>query len=128
MDTYELLEQAIRDKQPVAARYDGGVREFCPHALGTKRGRRHVLAYQYGGASASGLPAGGEWRCLDVERLSEVAVRAGEEWRSAPNVFNPQSCLDEVEAVVEPFPPLRRAEEDLDQGESGQGWSAGVGS
>ena len=115
MDTYELLKQAIQDRQPVAARYDGGVREFCPHALGTKRGARHVLAYQYGGSSASGLPAGGEWRCLDVGRLTDVEVREGE-WHTTPNVFNPQSCLDEVDVVVEPFPPLTRAGDQPEQG------------
>jgi len=109
MDAYELLKLAIRDRQPVAARYEGGFREFCPHALGTKRGTRHVLAYQYGGASASGLPPAGEWRCLDVDQLTEVELRSGD-WHSAPNVFNPQSCLDEVEVLVRPFPPLGRGD------------------
>ena len=105
MDAYALLRQAILDKRQMVAHYDGGVRELCPHALGTNRGERHVLAYQFGGASASGLPPGGEWRCLDVDDLADVAVRAGE-WHSAPNVFNPQSCLDEVDIAVQPFPPI----------------------
>ena len=105
METYARLRQAIQEKRQVVARYDGAVREFCPHALGTKRGERHVLAYQFGGESASGLPPGGEWRCLAVDELADVEVRAGE-WHSAPNVFNPQSCLDEVDLAVEPFPPV----------------------
>jgi hypothetical protein len=104
MDTYDLLKQAISDRLQVIARYDGGLRAFSPHALGAKRGERHVLVYQFGGASHGGLPAGGEWRCLRVDRLHDLSLQPGE-WHTAPNVFNPQSCLDEIDVVVQPAPP-----------------------
>jgi hypothetical protein len=110
MDTYARLKDAIQHKQQVVAWYDGGVREFCPHALGTKGEERHVLAYQFGGASQSGLPPKGEWRCFRVEELAEVTLRNGA-WQTAANVFNPQSCMDEVDVVVEPFPPLASADD-----------------
>ena len=110
MDVYALLEQAILHRDQVSATYEGEVREFCPHALGAKGGKRHVLGYQFGGASQSGLPAGGEWRCFAVDRLANLSIRPGP-WHTAPNVFNPQSYLDEIDVVVQPLPPAaRRAE------------------
>lgn len=108
MDTYTLLEQAMLDREQVVAMYEGELREFCPHAMGTKSGRRHALAYQFGGASRTGLPQGGDWRCFEVEGLSGAWTRQGP-WHSSPNVFNPQSCLDEVDVVVQPAPPRRRS-------------------
>ncbi len=107
MDTYSLLEEAISSRKQVVARYDGEIREFCPHALGTKRGGKHVLVYQFGGASGSGLPPGGEWLCLRVDELSDPMLRDGE-WHTAPNVFNPQSCFDEIDVVVQGLPARRR--------------------
>jgi hypothetical protein len=37
-------------------------------------------------------------------QLSDIHVESGA-WRTAPNVFNPQSCLDEVDLVADPLPP-----------------------
>jgi hypothetical protein len=75
-ETYELLLRAAARRQPVAAMYDGQPRLLCPHVLGRKSGRLHVLFYQFGGSSNSGLtvaPEGvGDWRCLAVEKLSQV--------------------------------------------------------
>jgi hypothetical protein len=107
MDTYELLAEAIRTKQQVHARYQGTRRVFSPHALGTKRGARHLLAYQFAGESRSGLPPEGEWRCLNVDDLDDITLQPGP-WHSAANAFNVQSCLDEVELAAEPFPPYDR--------------------
>ncbi|HET8629712.1 MAG TPA: WYL domain-containing protein [Thermomicrobiales bacterium] len=104
-ETYDLLKQAILKREQVVAIYEGEERRFCPHALGFKHRRRHVLGYQFGGASRSGLPPRGEWRCFDVDRLAEVATRPGP-WYTAPNVFNPQSCLDTIDVTVQPAPPL----------------------
>ena len=104
MTTEAVLDEAIRTRQPVTGRYDGLVREFCPHALGSKRGVRHVLVYQFGGESESGLPRRGEWRCLRVDGLRDVAIAPGP-WRTAENVFNPQTCLDDIDAVVSPLAP-----------------------
>jgi hypothetical protein len=104
MDAYTILAEAISTKQQVVGRYHDEERVFSPHALGRKRGAAHVLVYQYGGGSQSGLPPGGEWRCLDVEGLSELRLESGA-WHTAPNVFNPQSCLDEIEVLADPLPP-----------------------
>jgi hypothetical protein len=105
MDTYALLEGAIERKEQVRAEYDGLERAFCPHALGRKGGEAHVLAFQFAGGSKRGLPRGGDWRCFVVAKLGGVSASPGP-WHSAPNVFNPQSCLDEIDAIVQPFPPI----------------------
>lgn len=104
MDTYALLERAILQREQVVATYEGERREFCPHALGTKGRRRQVLAYQFGGESRSGLPPQGEWRCFSVDLLDNAATRPGP-WHTAPNLFNPQTCLDDIAVVVQPAPP-----------------------
>jgi hypothetical protein len=108
LDAYQVLAEAIRSKQEVVARYAGVERVFSPHALGTKRGAQHVLAYQFAGGSRSGLPPEGNWRCLDVAGLSDLRTVPGA-WHTAPNVFNPQSCLDEIDVVAEPLPPRATA-------------------
>jgi hypothetical protein len=104
MDTEALLEHAIIHREQVVAGYDGEEREFCPHALGSKQLRRHVLVYQFGGSSRSKLPRGGEWRCFAVDRLVNAYSRPGL-WHTSANLFNPQSCLDVVDLVAQPLPP-----------------------
>jgi hypothetical protein len=98
-ETYELLRRAAARKQPVAARYDDQPRLLCPHVLGWKAGRRHALVYQIGGRSNTRLPVvaagGGVWRCLAVEKLRDVELRA-EGWRSGPRSPG-QTCIDEID-------------------------------
>src|ERR1017187_804682 len=83
-EVYDLLRLAAASRQPVAAVYDGLPRLLGPHVLGRKSGRLRALCYQFGGSSRSGLPMAsrgvGGWRCLVVERLSEVDWGA-EAWR-----------------------------------------------
>ncbi len=110
MNTYDLIKHAIEDKLQVVATYDGLVRAFCPHALGMKHETPHALVYQFAGESKSGLPETGEWRCLNIDDLADVSLQLGE-WHSAPNVFNPQSCMDRIDVTVQPFPPLISAAE-----------------
>ena len=79
-EIYELLRFAAARRQAVSAVYDGQPRLLCPHVLGRKSGRLHALFYQFGGSSRSGLPVKpegiGDWRCLAVEKLSQVELRA----------------------------------------------------
>ena len=98
-EVYALLRLAATRRQPVGATYDGLLRLLCPHVLGRKSGRLHVFCYQFGGSSHSGLPlvsgrAGG-WRCLGVERLSQVELRA-EAWHTEPRAPR-QTCIDEID-------------------------------
>ena len=103
---YELLRYAATRKQPVAATYDGQPRLLCPHIGGRKSGRLHVLCYQFGGSSNSVKPLAlegkGVWRCLSVEKFSQVELRTGA-WYSEPR-SKKQTCIDEVDfdADVQP--------------------------
>jgi hypothetical protein len=98
-ETYELLRRAAACRRAVAAIYDGLPRLLCPHVLGRKAGRFQALVYQIGGRSHSGLPAApaeaGVWRCLAVEKLSQVELRA-DAWRSGPRSSR-QTCIDEID-------------------------------
>ena len=108
-EVYELLLRAAACRQAVAAVYDGQPRLLCPHVLGRKLGRLHALVYQFGGSSNSGLsmmPEGaGVWRCLAVDKLSRVELRA-DAWHTEPR-SHCQTCIDEVDFDID-----AQAEED----------------
>ena len=120
-NTYDRIADAIRNRRIIRASYRGGERLLCPHALGTKRGERrrmgkrgkligkdrpnrtHVLSYQFGGYSRSGLMPDGHrenWRCMNLDEVTVVAVEVGA-WHTAPNHTRPNSCLDVVDVEVE---------------------------
>jgi hypothetical protein len=101
-EAYELLRHAASRRQPVTATYDGEPRLLCPHVGGRKSGRRNVFCYQFGGISNSAealAPGGGVWRCLAVEKLSQVEVREGE-WHTEPRSRR-QTCIDEIDFDVD---------------------------
>jgi hypothetical protein len=99
-DVYALLYQAIQNKQQVVATYDGYHREMCPHVLGYKDGVRHVLSFQFAGDSSKGLPPGGQWKCMDVDGLSNVSLQEGP-WITGPHkTGKPQTCVDEADISV----------------------------
>jgi len=97
-EIYARLRYAAVRKQPVAATYDGQPRLLCPHVGGRKSGRLHVFCYQFGGSSNSVelAPEGrGVWRCLAVEKLSQVELRT-DRWHT--ELRSPQqTCIDEVD-------------------------------
>src|SRR5215207_3242572 len=64
--TYDLFRTAMLGEKAVACVYDGHPRVVCPVILGRTNGEEKVLAFQVGGTSRSGLPPGGEWRCLTL--------------------------------------------------------------
>jgi len=102
MNIYNLLKQAIINKQQVIATYNDYYREMCPHALGTKNGKEHCLFYQFGGQSSSGpiIPGSdNNWRCIPVNGLSNVSVRDGK-WHTAYNHSKKQTCIDHVDVEV----------------------------
>ncbi|AGY58446.1 hypothetical protein [Gloeobacter kilaueensis] len=101
-DTYEIIANAIRNKQQIIATYDGHERELCPHSLGTKNGTLQCLFYQFGGYSSKGKIEPGSsnnWRCLSLSKLSNVKTRDGN-WYTAYNHSRPNSCIDNVEIEV----------------------------
>jgi len=96
---YDDLRAAMIAGKPVILTYRGYRREVCPHVLGTKRGLPQVLTFQYGGGSSSGLPPGGEWRCMMVGNIADVEVIDGE-WRSDTNHSQTQTCVDQIDVEL----------------------------
>jgi hypothetical protein len=96
---YSTLRDAILQKLQFTAYYRGLLREFCPHVIGMKRGQEHVLGYQFGGQSSSGLPPNGEWRCFDVNGLSNISTRNGP-WQTGNRRTQPQRCVDQIDVEV----------------------------
>jgi hypothetical protein len=107
-----LLRAAIEERRPVMAVYQGYRRWLCPHLLGYKGNRLHLLAYQYSGESASGAiatppdPEYGppeNWRCLDVARIENLAVLEAGEWYTSARHTRRQTCIYHVIAGVRGF-------------------------
>ncbi len=98
---YDLIRQAILNKEQVFVTYDGHRREMCPHVIGTKNGREQALFYQFGGSSRSGLSIDPRknWRCIPINGLSAVSVQKGE-WHTGPNHTRPQTCVDAIDVEV----------------------------
>jgi hypothetical protein len=94
-DTYAVVRQAILDKGQIVATYRGHRREMCPHVIGTKNGREQALFFQFAGSSSSGLPPGGEWRCIPIDDLTDVSSRAGRLHGVAGT--RPQTCVDRID-------------------------------
>ena len=67
----ELLLQAIRERRLIRLRYAEKNRIVEPHDYGIQSGVAKLLAYQVGGSSSGHLP---HWRCLDVDRMSELEL------------------------------------------------------
>ena len=72
---------------------------MCPHALGTKNGRRQALFFQFAGESNRGLPPGGDWRCLPLDGLSDVSLHKGS-WYTDDRYDQVQTCVDEIDVAV----------------------------
>ncbi|MFB9996161.1 hypothetical protein [Providencia rustigianii] len=99
---YDLIAEAIKNKKQIIAMYKGHLREMCPHVLGSKNGREQALFYQFGGYSSSGVIIPGSssnWRCIQIDGLSEVTLRDGE-WHTAANHSQTQTCVDRIDIEV----------------------------
>jgi len=100
---FDLIKQAIAERNLISAVYHGKRRGLCPHVLGWKAEREHALFFQIGGDSAKGLSSDGSWRCLNLDELSEVEVIEGE-FRTGPGYYdNPQKCVDRIEIQISPL-------------------------
>jgi uncharacterized protein YutE (UPF0331/DUF86 family) len=108
--TYRSFEQAMTEGQQILCEYDGYRRELCPIILGHSGGEEKALVYQFGGESRSGLPPGGEWKCLWLFKVSNVQLREGP-WHSGSRHGQKQRCIEIVDLDVNPnspYDPKRR--------------------
>ncbi len=84
-----IIRQAILDRRPLGATYDGAALQFSPHVLGRdKRGARRVLAFEHGDRN--------RWRCLRLSRLKQLQP-TGDDWHSGHGPYRQQSCVVRVE-------------------------------
>ena len=102
--SYALFERAMKQRKQVVCSYDGYPRELCPIILGHSQGHEKALTYQFGGKSKSGLPRGGQWRCLWLSKVSDVELRDGP-WISGESHTQPQGCVEVVDLDVNPSSP-----------------------
>lgn len=94
---YSLFRNAILRAQQVVCRYDGRVRELCPHIIGTnRRGEEVALAWQFGGESSGPLP---QWRCLKLANVSKARPRAGR-WHEGRSHRTTQTCVSEIDLDI----------------------------
>ena len=99
MSTLDIIVSAIQQKLVVTAMYQEYERIMCPHVIGYKDGVLNALFFQFAGGSKSGLPPGGQWRCVHVDELTDVRAEPGE-WHTGPDHSRPQTCVDQVIAEV----------------------------
>jgi hypothetical protein len=78
---------------------------LCPVILGHSiEGEAKALTFQFGGSSKTGLPPGGEWRCLFPSKVSEVELRDGP-WHTGESHKKPNRCVDVVDLDIDPDSP-----------------------
>ena len=104
---YDLFKQAMRMRKQIFCMYDGHPRELCAVILGHSQGQEKALTYQVGGTSKSGLPPGGEWRCLFLSKISNAQLRDGP-WLAGSSHTQPQRCVQIVDMDVNPSSPYHR--------------------
>jgi hypothetical protein len=101
---YELFLEAMRSRRQVVCMFQGRRREVCPVILGHTDGKERVLAFQFAGESSKPLPPGGQWRCLTLDEVSYVQLRAGP-WRAGTEHGTSQTCVAEVDYDINPDSP-----------------------
>ena len=95
--TYTLFRNAMLGEQQVVCRYDGRVRELCPHIIGTnRRGEAVVLAWQFAGESSGRLP---QWRCLKLAGVSNARMRQGR-WYEGGSHRSAQTCVSDIDLDI----------------------------
>ena len=96
---YQVIRNAIANKQNLAAFYDNYYRVFSPHTIGHTGLEARVLGLQFAGGSSRGLAHGGNWRCFAIDRLEDVEVVAGS-WHTLDTHSRPQTCIRVVDLEV----------------------------
>jgi hypothetical protein len=102
--TYRLFAEAMAKRKQILCLYGGYPRELCPIILGHSQGEEKALTYQFAGKSSSGLPPGGEWRCLFLAKVSNAQLRDGP-WHAGGSHKQPSGCVEDVDLDVNPASP-----------------------
>ncbi|HVX30681.1 MAG TPA: hypothetical protein VHA53_09400 [Nitrolancea sp.] len=97
--TYGLFRAAILGRKQIICIYQHRYRELCPHVLGHSDGQEKALTFQFAGESTSGLPPGGEWRCIFLAHVQEARIRTGD-WHTGSVHTTRQVCVGVVDLDV----------------------------
>lgn len=98
-EAYRLCREAILGEKQVVCVYQGFPRELCPVIIGHTGGAERLLAYQFAGGSKTGLPSGGQWKCLDLSQVENAELREGP-WREGGRHKTPQTCVEDVDLDI----------------------------
>jgi hypothetical protein len=101
--TYQLLREAIINKQNISADYKSYHRIMTPHTLGYKDGKEKCLLYQFAGESSSATVfpenSPSNWRCVFVDELSNVSVTGGD-IHTCQKHTQKQTCVDNIDVEL----------------------------
>ena len=98
MGVYEILHQDAETKTSVHFDYDRYFRKCSPHIIGRGLQGPLVLAYQYAGASKSGLVP--EWRCFAVNRIMKLELCPEDGWHFEKTKGYLQTCVKAIDYRV----------------------------
>jgi hypothetical protein len=99
--SYELIKEAIKNKQSITCFYNGYLRKMSPHIIGTKNGRQQAFFYQYGGQSSQGISFNRDnnWRCIFIDKITNLSIN-DDKFETSDNHSQRQSCIDYVDIKV----------------------------
>ena len=102
---YELLKQAIENRQVVEAEYNGWRRKMCPHVVGlASDGSEQALFYQFDGNTSGGsigINSPKNWKCMKVAGLANLrVVEDNEEWHTSLDHYKEQTCVKKADVGI----------------------------
>ena len=102
MNLIELLKVAVESRCRVTMKYDGKVREICPHLLGETKDKGLVVhAFQFGGETGDGTitsPEKGGWRFFYLNKIEGGLSLDGE-----GTAWYPDDLLAKTEEPPKPY-------------------------
>jgi hypothetical protein len=101
---YELISLALSERRRIRAKYYGHMREMCPHAIGSNKGKDRALFWQFGSSSRE-KPFTPGWKCMDIYLLRDVEIVEGD-WQSPPDPLknsaaHRKKCVGIIDLEVE---------------------------
>ena len=101
--TYQIIKNAIINKQNIKADYHNYPRIMTPHVLGHKNGKEKCLLYQFDGQSSSATffpeNSSDNWRCVFVDELTNISAVDGK-LHTCSKHTKAQTCVADVDVEL----------------------------